>query len=642
MISQATLLLKQHFYCLSALLLATATPAAIANDNTLDATLIPLEELLQIKYIPASHIANQVSNAASAVSVVTAQDIKDYGYKTLEEILVSMRGLHFTRDYSYSFLGGRGLSSPGEYAGRILLFLDGYLMNDSFYGQAYFANDGLLDVSLIERVEFIPGGGSAGYGNGALLGAINIITKNAQDLQGAHLAYGYGSFSSQEKRFTLGETFDNGANILLSGSVLYANQDNYHYDTIEQDGSKEKTTRLFLKTDYDGISFTAAWARRGLYTPSYTTHGMIGAPGFISDETAFMRLKHDTDLSQTLKLSSSLWYGHYQYRVIDEMDPAFYIWHDKTTARWRGADIKLVGTWFENHTLSFGAEYRHDYRWVRKDFYRDAWWNESSTETFTPRKTYSGYIYDDFELTPFLKLNYGFRYEKSNIPMHAFSPHASLSWNVFKESILKLSAGKTQRQTNGSDLIYKTPEQVKTLELVLEQGLGEDAKLLGSLYQYTISHIYGYNMSDIQSKGFELEFEKQWENSMRLRMSYALQESKDASSSTTRPNSPTHLAKLNLSLPLVKNRLRLGLETHYTSKRRLVDTSEQTYAPAYWLTNLTLTAHRFVPNLTTRLKVNNVFDKRYENILSYPYFDNLPTLRDQGRTFWLEMEYTFK
>ncbi|MEJ2372373.1 MAG: TonB-dependent receptor plug domain-containing protein, partial [Sulfurimonas sp.] len=193
--------------------------SAISDQNlSIDATSIDFEQLLQTEYIPASHIANNVNKASSAVAVVTAQDIKDYGYRTLGEILGSMRGLQVFQNYHYNFLGGRGFSAPGEYAGRIAVLIDGYRADDALYGQTYFGRDGLLDVAMIDRVEYIPGGGSAGYSSGALLGVINIITKEGNDIDGGEFAVGYGNHNSKTKRASFGKKFDDGLEILLDAS----------------------------------------------------------------------------------------------------------------------------------------------------------------------------------------------------------------------------------------------------------------------------------------------------------------------------------------------------------------------------------------------------------------------------------------
>ena len=63
--------------------------------------------------------------APSSVSIVTADDIKKYGYRTLAAILESVRGLYVTYDRNYSFLGIRGFNR-GDFNSRILLLIDGH------------------------------------------------------------------------------------------------------------------------------------------------------------------------------------------------------------------------------------------------------------------------------------------------------------------------------------------------------------------------------------------------------------------------------------------------------------------------------------------------------------------------------------
>ena len=145
----------KHCITFSVITMSCFCSLALANqDYQTDATSFSLEQLVETKFIPASQIANQISNASSAVSIVTAKDIKAYGYRTLAEILSSMKGLFIPQDTSYSFLGGRGFPS-NQYAGRVIVLIDGYRADDSMFGQAYIGNDGILDVALIERVEYI-------------------------------------------------------------------------------------------------------------------------------------------------------------------------------------------------------------------------------------------------------------------------------------------------------------------------------------------------------------------------------------------------------------------------------------------------------------------------------------------------------
>jgi outer membrane receptor for ferrienterochelin and colicins len=608
---------------LSILLLNTSLMGQ--NDISMDATEIPLEELLQTEYIPASHIANQISNSASAVSIVTAQDIKDYGYRTLADILESMRGLHVPQNSTYSFLGGRGYPS-NEYAGRIIVLIDGYRADDSMYGQAYLGNDGILDVSLIDRVEYVPGGGSAGYGDGALLGAINIITKKGSDIDGTQVVLGFGSHHRHQQRVSFGEKLDNGANLLLSASLFSAN------GSIENDGDNdEKNKRIFAKYETERFSFIGAYAKRDINEPTYSATDSL----VYGDENAFLLFKYNTDITSALKLSSSLWYGRYSYSS-DYLDPEVYHYDSESIARWYGGDAKLIGTWFDNHTISLGVGYRHDYKWEDRgtDFDMISNFGDLYDSSYLPRKTYTLYVYDDFMILPSLCLNYGLRYEKSNNDVkRILIPRAALIYQPWKESIIKLSTGITNHQATRSEGEFEKPERAKTEELVLEQQLGWQTKLIGSLYRYHISDRISYgDTENIIARGAEVEIEKHWEEGTRLHTSYARQNTKNSNDERL-SQSPAHLAKFNLSVPLWNDRLRMSAEAQYTGKY-LLYTGSSEYHNAYTIVNFNFLAHQIAPNLDVNVLAHDLFDKSDK--------EETTLLPQSGRTFWLQLEYTFQ
>lgn len=634
---------------LSFLLLLPVSSMAEELPNR-DVTALPFEELLQTEYIPASRIANQISNSASAVSVVTAQDIRDYGYRTLGDILGSMRGLHTFQDYTYTFLAGRGYSSPNEYAGRIAILIDGYRADDSMFGQAYLGNDGILDVSMIDRVEYIPGGSSAAYSNGALLGVINIITKKGSDIDGVQLAAAAGSHESTYRRATYGKRYQNGADILISYSAYDSEGQTYTYDdSITQEHQHgESSKKLFLKGSYDALTFTAAFSKRDSQYPTYP----------YADETSdlrvnnhdlsrFLRLAYDSDLSRYLKLSASVWHGYYRFAFEDPVSMAFMDTSMKfrDDVKWYGSDVKLVGTWFEDHVLSVGGEYRHDYTLDNSHVFTDvvaneAWW--SYYGSYEPRKTYSIYAYDEWLVSPLWQLNYGFRYEKSENGYHALSPQAALIWKPRLSTEVKLSSGITHRQATPSEDDTLTPEQVFTTELVFEEKLDPQSRIVASLYQYRLRDQISYKENNgIDARGAEIEFEKHWENGTRLRTSYAYQNVYENDSGLRLINAPHHIGKFNLSTPLSDEKLRLGMEVHYLGRRPLYTDERQEYAPSYTLANMTLLSHDWIANSDLSLTVKNIFDKKYGDVIQEQANGDL-LFPQSGRTFWLQWEYNFR
>ncbi len=177
-----------------------------------------LEQLMDIPVTTASTFAQKKRDAPSAVTVITAEDIRDYGYRTLADALRSIRGVYITNDRVYDYVGVRGFSRPGDFNSRVLLLIDGRRVNDVLFDQAYVGTDALIDLEDVARIEFVPGPGSALYGSNAFFGVINVFTKEGRDIGGAALQGSFESFDTDREKVTLGKRFANGADAIVSAS----------------------------------------------------------------------------------------------------------------------------------------------------------------------------------------------------------------------------------------------------------------------------------------------------------------------------------------------------------------------------------------------------------------------------------------
>jgi iron complex outermembrane receptor protein len=101
------------------------------------------------------------SDAPASVTVITADEIQKYGYRTLADILQSVRGFYITSDRLYSYVGVRGFGRLGDWNSRILLLVDGHRVNNNVDGHGMLGTEFLVDVDLIERVEVIRGPSSS-------------------------------------------------------------------------------------------------------------------------------------------------------------------------------------------------------------------------------------------------------------------------------------------------------------------------------------------------------------------------------------------------------------------------------------------------------------------------------------------------
>src|SRR2546426_11732092 len=155
---------------------------AAAQSLPEDLTQLPIEQLMAIDLVyGASKHEQKVTDAPSFVSVVTADDIRRYGYRTLADVLRSVHGFYTTYDRNYTYLGVRGFSRPSDYNSRFLLLVDGHRINDNVYGRAYTGTEEGIDVDLIDRVEIIRGPSSSLYGTSAFFAVINVITLKQTD-----------------------------------------------------------------------------------------------------------------------------------------------------------------------------------------------------------------------------------------------------------------------------------------------------------------------------------------------------------------------------------------------------------------------------------------------------------------------------
>ena len=82
---------------------------------------LSIEELLSVEVFSASKFSQKTVEAPANVSIITAADISNHGFRTLADIMASVRGFYVSNDRNYQYLGARGFNRPGDYNSRILL-----------------------------------------------------------------------------------------------------------------------------------------------------------------------------------------------------------------------------------------------------------------------------------------------------------------------------------------------------------------------------------------------------------------------------------------------------------------------------------------------------------------------------------------
>jgi iron complex outermembrane receptor protein len=256
--------------CLS----VAATLAHSAEAPASDAS--DLETLLNQPVYAASKFAQDAAAAPAAVTVLTAGDIRAYGWRTLAEVLNGVRGVYLRYDRFYNYVGVRGFARPGDFSSRLLMLIDGMRVNDNIYDQAGAGREFPLDVALIERVEFIPGPGSALYGSNAVLGVVNIVTRSGTAMLGSTASLELGSGASRLLSFSSGQEIG-AARLLLSGKTELRPGQTLHFpeyadpSTNNGDsagGDRETDRKLFAKWNEGPLTATGVLSERRKLIPT--------------------------------------------------------------------------------------------------------------------------------------------------------------------------------------------------------------------------------------------------------------------------------------------------------------------------------------------------------------------------------------
>ena len=654
---------------LIAALLSVNWPMPLAADprQLLD---LSLDELSKIKIdtvFAASKFTEKVTDAPSSVSIVTEDQIQRFGYRTLAEIISSVRSFEITSDRAYSHIGVRGFNSVDGFGSRTLLLIDGHRMNDPILDTAAVGTEALLDVDLIERVEFIRGPGSSIYGSNAFFSVINIVTRSGASVDGIEASSSAGTFDTYTGRVTIGKKLSNGIDYFVSATAYFSDgQDRLFYRDfnspetnhgIAQNLDDTNYWSGFAKVSWGDFTLQGGYVARDKDVPTAPNGTVFNVPDLTVNARGYAELRYLHETVDGWSISGRAYYDSYDVHTLAyyDYDVGRVLNNDSARARWVGAEAGVSRTFFKNLRLAVGAEVRRSLDLSLRNYDEHPF--TSYLDTTPSQLVFGAYADSHLELLHNLSLTAGVRWDHYNSFGSTVNPRAALDYQPFQNTTFKLLYGEAFRAPNIYQLDYTSfrqhinpnlgPETIRTYEAVFEQYFLTHWRGTISIFRNEISSLiqttadeFGFvsftNADDANVNGGEVEIEGKWENGFLVRASYTHQEAKSASNDQPLINSPENNVKAQLSVPLFRDKVFGSLELLYASDRFTLagaQTSDN------WMLNGTLYSRNLLPNLTVSASIYNILDQKFSTPAGIGYLQD--TITQDGRTFRVKVTYKF-
>jgi outer membrane receptor for ferrienterochelin and colicins len=348
-----------------------------------------------IKIESASKYSQSLNEIPATVTVVTSDTIEKMGFKTFADVLnfYSVSFATFS-ERRYEFAIERGLYEFDDYNTRLLILVDGHIMNEPSNNFAGLDRSTPVPLEIVDRIEIIYGPFGVLYGTSNLGGVINIVTKKTGSIPKFYSKVSYGSFNSIEiltctkfsthigslpfdGYFSASSYDSDGIKSGLPRTRL--NPDDAWYGSLNWDytpvygGSWEKRTdferapSLFGKFTLGELTLTAFWGYRKKGEPYAPWGDVYGEnSNWVKDERSAVVASFTHHFTPAFSLSSKVAYDDYSYFENDTYaDNSFfpgsigYFWQDSMKTRRISAEVS--GLWTLNRSnYIVGAYHRKE------------------------------------------------------------------------------------------------------------------------------------------------------------------------------------------------------------------------------------------------------------------------------------------
>lgn len=618
--------------------------------------------------ISASKVKENINKTPASVYVITDTMISKMNVNNILDVLATVPGIGITQsNISIKEIEVRGIKD--WFSKQVLFMIDGHSLDANLINGGATRSFGKLGLDNISRIEIIKGPASSLYGANAFTALINIITKDAKDIDGTIVKTKLASFNTKEANLLHGKKY-NDLSVVLNINVQTSDGDKQF---VQQDkNSKSGYTNPYLKTlqtniklNYKDFSFTTMYLKNedGQY---------YGALGALNDETVtkndyfFSELKHDAKITQNLDITTRLYIDKYTFDNIYELAEDGNKMINGGTNQKNGLESFFSYKFTDNYNIIFGAMYEKHKQFDDTTIQNfdpvtftalGSMTNYSGTQYSFPninRKMWAGYINNLYDISENIRLTFGARYDNYDDFASNVSSKAGVSWQINSNNIFKFMYGEGFRAPTFAELYNSNvvvtgntnlkSEEVRSYETTLStkvsQSLDTKVTLFNNDYSDLIvksGNVYN-NVGKTNTRGLEFETKYSLNRGSYFMTNYTYQEAKDKLTNEDLPNIAKHKANIFLNYRLTHN---IHSFNHIfikgTTKRASGDNRDG--VSAFALLNSSIIIKNLYKDVIVKASVNNVLNSRAYD----PSKDGLTQddYERSGRNISLTLTYNF-
>ena len=611
---------------LSAALISIIAPATFAAEKKSDS------DKLETVYVSATRSESAQMPVATQIKIISAEAIRVSGAKLLSEVLRTQAGIQLTdsdgsgaRNVTASM---RGLSG----ANNVLVLVDGRKLNNPSLAAPALNTVALKDV---ERIEIVQGSAGVLYGDQAVGGVINIITRRAVvgEVHGSVSATG-GSDNLEDYSASVNQGFANG--LSYSASAQKRNADNY------RDNNQNAYENVLGNLRYD-------FAQGFVFVEGQIIADELRLPGMLSDAQAFLDRQQSNSFNDYSNQDTDTWrvgagvelseHWLLQSEYSDRNEEGMYFYDDywyfsnpaptEYSVRVKSFTPRLIG----EYALAQGAAIvTLGYDHLDSDYESNNVW--AAVNANQVQQSYYAHLV--YPLSPKLTANIGIRHSEVddenyldaslqqddlNASELGLNYQLTNEWRVFgryAESFRFGNADENNAVLPG--VVFLKPQTGETVEFgtAWQQG---DAQVSYALYAMTLNdqivfdsiNYANINLPDSERQGFTLDVDTRLSDEVAFGFNYTYTDAKVTEGAYENKQVPfvaENTAAVNVLFTPVAP-LTFSFESVYTGSRFKGDDNSNAQSQLIPLTVFNLAAVYSYRQLELSGRINNITNELY-------------------------------